>query len=100
MDEFLEINCISPISNYKFNSIKRYYLIIISTGRNNLITIYKIHLININNINSKTRGYIINKSINNLAYQYPKLNIKLFEHDILNKKIKLMFSNDIDSNDI
>lgn len=99
MDEFIEINYISPISNYKFANINKYYLVIINSTRDNSIFINKIHLENIKNVSVDIRSYNINKAITLISQErYPICSIKLFENDTINNTIKLLFSGNIDTN--
>ena len=86
MTEVIEINHISPTSDYVFNKEKKYYLVFIYSGKSNNVTINKMEIKNINNITDTIRSYHIGRAIQLLPY----FSIKLFEYDY--DKIKLMFT--------
>lgn len=87
--DIININYISPMSTYKFDTINnKYYLVHMG-----LHSIHKIDLpSNINNINQQIRAFSINKAIkteNHLAY--PTQDLMVFEHNINKNIIKLLF---------
>lgn len=89
MRQLLEINFISPISDYAFDTAnKKYYLVIINNMFDTLI-INKIALPNINNITERIRAYYINKSIL-LEPNQGELSINLIEHDDKTNILKLI----------
>lgn len=101
MVEFIEINYISPMSNYKFDvANNKYYLTIINSSLGNTVTIHKIELINIDNINESIRSYFIGKSIKIQSNQYPYFSIRLFQHNIKTNLLTLLFSGNIELNNI
>lgn len=89
----IEINYISPISNYSFNKKDKYYLVFINTTTNNTVILNKIELSNINNISSKIRSYFVGMAfdITNNS-QYPDYQIKIFCHNLDNDYIYLLFT--------
>ncbi|QKF94123.1 phosphatidylserine decarboxylase [Fadolivirus algeromassiliense] len=101
MVEFIEVNYISPISNYKFDiQNNKYYLTIINSSLGNTVIINKIELPSINNINDNIRSYFVGKSIKIHSNQYPYLSILLFEHNIKTNIITLLFTGDVNLNNI
>jgi len=100
--ETIEINYISPMSNYIFdNKLKRYYLVFINTSLNNDVAISKIELLNIENITESIRSYHVGKGIKLLSgLQYPFYSLRLFEHNINTNKINLIFTGNANINEI
>jgi len=98
MEEFIEINYISPLTCYKFT--KTYYLVVINTSVDNSVTIYKIHLTNIGNITPTIRSYSVNRAIERVKGGYPKCEFKLFEYDMTSKHVKLLFTCSINTNNM
>lgn len=96
MDQVIEINYISPMSKYKFNhKYDKYYLVFMNSYLTNTVTINKIDLIDIDNVNEKIRSYFVGKVIkipysDNLYYS-----ILLFGHNAKSAKLHLLFSNSI-----
>ncbi len=87
--DIININYISPMSTYKFDSNNnKYYLVHMG-----LYSIHKIDLpSNINNINQQIRAYSINKAIKTENhFAYPTQDLMVFEHNIHKNIIKLLF---------
>lgn len=92
MNEIIEINYISPMSNYKFDiKHNKYYLVFINSFKSNNITINKIEIKDINNINESIRSYYIGRAIK-ITSENSYYLIRLFEHDMSTKNINLLFS--------
>ncbi len=91
----IDINYISPITNYTFSKLDKYYLVISFMESDDKITFYK-HDMTLNNVNETVRAYHISKSINISLPKIPiKYTIQIFKHDKLNI-ITLLFTNLID----
>lgn len=84
----LEINYISPITNYVFSLKSKYYLIISYLEYPNII-IHKFP-INFNNVTNTVRAYIIGQVI--YIKTRSKYTIQIFQHDP-NNKMTLLFTN-------
>jgi len=96
--EVLEINYISPISNYKFDlKDNKYYLVFVNTSSNGVI-ITKLDLLDINNISDSVRAYAIQQGVARTTPVNEKLwySIRLFQHHIKTNKIVLLFANELD----
>jgi len=102
MNDIIELNYISPISKYTFNKdANNYYLVLINSGINNKTFINKIQLLDIGNVNDQTRGYSINKAVQlQSKLQYPFYSIRLFEHNKANNNLNLLFTGEINLNNI
>lgn len=99
--KFIEFNFISPISTYNFNkNNKKYYLVVINTSRSNYVQIHIIPLDNIGNVTKGIRGYGIAKAIRLSSQIYPYLCLKIFEHELDTNTINLLFSGNIELNEI
>lgn len=89
----IEFNYISPMSTYVFdNKRNHYYLVHISSHNKNNVTIHKILLSDLRNINKEVRAMAINKAVttsNN--FEYPTQSLLIFEHNILTNILKLLF---------
>ena len=92
MTEVLEINYISPTSDYIFDKAKKYYLVFINSGKTNNVLINKIEITEMNNINEIVRSYHIGLAIP-LYPSSPNYSIKLFESYA--EKIKLIFTGNL-----
>ncbi len=91
----INIDYMSPMTNYTFSKLDKYYLVISFMDSNNSITIYK-HELTLNNINNTVRAYHISQSINVNFPEIPiKYTIQIFKHDKSNI-ITLLFTNLID----
>ena len=99
MINIIEINYISPISNYVFDIIYKKYYIVIVNSLNGSVMINKIELPHIGNITNTLRSYHIGKGIQ--AYSITEhCSVKLFEHHVKTNEIKLLFSGNLDVNKI
>jgi len=101
MIEVIEINYISPMSDYVFdNKLKKYYIVIINSSKSNTVIINKLELSNIENVSDSVRSYFIGKGIQLLSKnQYPFYSLKLFEQELKTNKIKLLFTGSLNLND-
>lgn len=100
--EVLEVNFISPISNYKFDlNDNKYYLVFINTSTNGVI-VTKIDLLDINNISESVRAYAIQKCVARTSPKEEKLwySIRLFQHNIKTNKLSLLFVSELDLNSL
>lgn len=81
------------MSTYKFdNNNNKYYLVYVS-----LYSIHKIELSKLDNINQQLRAININKSIETTNHiDYPTQDVMLFEHNVNNSIIKLLFSGKVE----
>ncbi|ARF11425.1 hypothetical protein Klosneuvirus_1_282 [Klosneuvirus KNV1] len=96
--EVLEINYISPISNYKFDlKENKYYLVFINTTSQGVI-ITKLNLLDINNISESVRAYAIQQGVARTTPTEEKVwySIRLFQHHIKTNKIVLLFANELE----
>lgn len=83
---YIQLNYLSPISNYIFDNTNQYVLVFY-TNKNEQIIINKILIEDINNISDIIRAFNINKTIKSIG----KIHIvKLFCHN--NNKIFLLFT--------
>ena len=73
MLETIEINYISPISDYEFNNpYCKYHLVAICSTQTGTVIIHKADIQKIDNVNNEIRAYSVNKSIQIFSqYQYP-----------------------------
>ncbi len=93
MPDYIELNYISPVSKYNFKKGGIYILVLINTSSDNKINIYKTTIKNLDNVNNKTSGYSIKKSIITLpSLLHQSYCIKLFNYDTNTNKIGLIFS--------
>lgn len=86
--DIININYISPIGNYKFdNKLNNYYLVHVGIDK-----IHKILLPNLDNINQQCRAFAIDRAIKiTNHYAYPTQSFLIFEHNIKENIIKLLF---------
>lgn len=94
MINIIEINYISPVTNYKFDMSKKSYYLTIIDSLGCIVYINKIGLSNIGNVNENIRSYYIGKSIQ-VYSSVENCSIKLFEYDSAINEIKLLFANSL-----
>jgi len=100
--EVLEINYVSPISNYKFDlKENKYYLVFINTSSGGII-ITKIDLLDINNISESIRAFAVQQCVARTSSIDERLwySIRLFQHHKQTNKIVLLFANELDMNSL
>ena len=97
MTEYIEIKFLSPVSNYIFTKDDIIYVLVVTTTDSfGEIHINKIIVKEINNIDNFIRAYAVKKSIKVLPSLFGSyLNIKLFSRDIIENRIILLFSGQI-----
>lgn len=108
MTEVIEINYISPISDYVFDKIKKYYLIIINGDKMDTVIINKLIIQDINNVTDTNRAFYIGKCIQLYSSCDNRKNksqssyyiTKLFEHDMATNKIKLLFTGNLNVDEL
>lgn len=86
---YLEFQYISPVSNIKFDSSKRYFLVIYNTTLNNVVILYKLQLKQIGNVDDTVRAYGIKQSVPINVESSPNYELKLFQ--INGKHAELLF---------
>lgn len=93
MAEYIEVQYISPISDYKFDIIHKSYIMATITTSTHSTRIHKITIKEIGNVNDNIRAYVIGKTVNIepvIGIGDRILSIKIFE---LNKtQLKLLFT--------
>jgi len=92
MYNFIIFNYISPISDYVFSPSHTYYLVHYNTTDINTININIMKLTTIDNITKSIRGYHIGKSIKIETYNSQYNSIKLFQHNLTNGQLTLLFT--------
>jgi len=99
---YIDINYISPISKYTFDTKnKKYHIIFLSTIESNSIVIHKVELKNIDNVTGSIRSYGINASIAlTPSMLYSTFEILLFQQDLKSDIIELIFVGTIDINNV
>lgn len=100
MIEFIEIKYMSPISNFKFCTDNLIYYLVLTSTNNGIIYINKIKLDDFNNVTQTTRGYNIGKAIKVEKTEFPFCSVKMFSHNLNNNIISLLFSGNIDIDNI
>ena len=91
----IELNYISPMTDYIFSKLDKYYLVISFMNSTKSITIYKCEIV-FDNVTETVRAYHISKCINvDFPIDKIKYNVQIFKHDKSNV-ISLLFTNLID----
>lgn len=94
---YIELQYLSPASNYEFDENKTYTLVLINISSNNNIHIYKNNINKLDNVNATTRAYPIKKSVKVVPSLFKQSYcVKLFSHDNETNKISLLFTGVLD----
>ncbi|MBA42728.1 MAG: hypothetical protein CMF62_01820 [Magnetococcales bacterium] len=99
MSKYIELEFISPISEYNF---KNYHidniLVITGTSENGFPTVRMLNKLNLDNVDVETRAYPIAKTIRvDTRRELPNFCIKLFQYNNVTKVLTLLFSGNFDS---